>query len=52
VEDCLWELADNRVIEITLQKINRMGWWRAVIVGEPELDLSKASVAEVPVLCF
>jgi hypothetical protein len=40
-DDCLWNVVDGCVLEITLQKIDRMQWWRAVIQGEAEIDTQK-----------
>ena len=38
VEDCLWNLIDGKLLEITLTKVDTVQWWRAVVVGQPEID--------------
>lgn len=38
VEDSFWNLVDGKTLEITLCKVDQMQWWRAVVVGEPEID--------------
>ncbi|PRW45246.1 BOBBER 1-like [Chlorella sorokiniana] len=40
-DDCLWNLVDGRQLEVTLQKVDAMQWWRAVVKGEPEIDVQK-----------
>lgn len=39
-EDCFWNLADDN-LEITLQKINTMHWWKNVIKEDPEINTQK-----------
>ena len=41
VEDSFWTLEDNREISITLQKDNKMEWWKCVVVGDPEINTQK-----------
>lgn len=38
VDECLWNISDGSLIEITLQKADTMQWWKSVVVGEPEID--------------
>lgn len=40
VDDSLWVLDDGE-ITITLQKDNKMEWWKCVIVGDPEINTQK-----------
>lgn len=40
-DECLWNLADGRLLEISLAKSDRMRWWPAVLQGEPEINLQK-----------
>ncbi|CAL8468604.1 g8144 [Coccomyxa elongata] len=40
-EDCYWNISDGRVVEITLQKVDAMAWWKSVLKGEPEIDTQK-----------
>jgi hypothetical protein len=37
----LWNVLDGRVLEITLQKVDTMAWWKSVLSGEPEIDTQK-----------
>mmetsp|Transcript_2748 Transcript_2748/g.2909 ORF Transcript_2748/g.2909 Transcript_2748/m.2909 type:complete len:348 (-) Transcript_2748:157-1200(-) len=41
VDDCFWTLEDGREISISLQKDNKMEWWKCVIQGEAEIDTTK-----------
>jgi hypothetical protein len=41
VDDCTWSLGDEgdeRLVQITLQKVNQMEWWKCVCVGDPEIN--------------
>lgn len=40
-EDCFWSIEDGNSVNISLQKVNQMEWWRAVVRGEPEIDTQK-----------
>eukprot|EP01035_Chromulina_nebulosa_P019253 gene19253-25107_t len=40
VDDSLWTIEDGELI-ITLQKDNRMEWWKSVIIGDPEINTQK-----------
>jgi len=46
MEDSSWSVEDNpaddnRLVTITLTKVNGMEWWKSVIVGDPEIDTQK-----------
>mmetsp|Transcript_6690 Transcript_6690/g.9078 ORF Transcript_6690/g.9078 Transcript_6690/m.9078 type:complete len:321 (-) Transcript_6690:187-1149(-) len=41
VDDCFWSIADNKTVEIFLQKANAMEWWKSVVVGGPEINTRK-----------
>ena len=44
VDDCTWSLGDEgdeRLVQITLQKVNQMEWWKCVCVGDPEINTQK-----------
>merc|ERR1740136_222087 len=44
VDDCTWSLGDEgdeRLVQITLQKVNQMEWWKCVCVGPPEINTQK-----------
>jgi len=34
-------LEDQKLIVITLAKLNKMEWWKSVIKGDPEIDTGK-----------
>lgn len=40
VDDSLWTIEDNELC-ITLQKENRMEWWKCVCKGDPEINTQK-----------
>jgi hypothetical protein len=40
-DESFWNLIDGKSLEITLAKVDSMQWWKAVVVGEPEIDASK-----------
>lgn len=40
-EDCYWDLADGKVLEIALQKQNTMQWWKGVLKTDPEICTQK-----------
>mmetsp|Transcript_14115 Transcript_14115/g.18855 ORF Transcript_14115/g.18855 Transcript_14115/m.18855 type:complete len:328 (+) Transcript_14115:33-1016(+) len=47
VEECFWTLeedaAGNKEIVISLQKDNKMEWWKQAIQGDPEIDTTKVT---------
>ena len=46
VDDCTWSLGDEgdeRLVQITLQKVNQMEWWKCVCVGDPEINTQKVT---------
>lgn len=40
VDDSFWTLEDGDVV-LTLQKENKMEWWKCVLVGDPEINTQK-----------
>eukprot|EP01026_Neomeris_dumetosa_P038101 TRINITY_DN309_c0_g1_i4.p1 TRINITY_DN309_c0_g1~~TRINITY_DN309_c0_g1_i4.p1 ORF type:complete len:339 (-),score=70.23 TRINITY_DN309_c0_g1_i4:427-1377(-) len=40
-EECLWNLVDNKMVELTLVKVEGMNWWKCVIQGDPEINTQK-----------
>ncbi|KAK9840864.1 hypothetical protein WJX84_010210 [Apatococcus fuscideae] len=40
-EDCYWDLADGKLLEISLQKQNTMQWWKGVLKTDPEICTQK-----------
>jgi hypothetical protein len=40
VDDSLWQIDDGELV-LTLQKDNRMEWWKSVLVGDPEINTQK-----------
>jgi len=46
IEDSTWSVEDNatddnRLITVTLTKVNQMEWWKSVVVGDPEINTQK-----------
>uniref|UniRef100_A0A3B0MIG4 Nuclear migration protein nudC n=1 Tax=Theileria annulata TaxID=5874 RepID=A0A3B0MIG4_THEAN len=40
-DESIWTIVDNKVLQITLEKKNKMNWWPTVIKGHPEIDVKK-----------
>ena len=40
-DDCTWTLDSQREVNIHLEKMNRMEWWKNVVTHHPEIDTSK-----------
>lgn len=40
-DDSMWNVLDGKLLEVTLQKVDSMSWWRSIIKGEPEIDVQK-----------
>ena len=40
VDDSLWTVEDGELV-ITLQKDNKMEWWKCVLMGDPEINTQK-----------
>ena len=47
-EDCYWDLADGKLLEINLQKQNTMQWWKGVLKSDPEICTQKVRAARPP----
>lgn len=43
VDDSFWTLEDGEVV-ISIQKDNKMEWWKCVIKGDPEINTQKVCV--------
>lgn len=44
VDECYWN-CDGSAIEVTLQKKDRMSWWKTTVEGEPELNTRKVGTS-------
>ncbi|WCJ26956.1 Nuclear migration protein nudC [Euphorbia peplus] len=42
VDDCFWNLEDQKLISILMTKVDRMNWWKSLLKGGPEIDVQKA----------
>mmetsp|Transcript_54529 Transcript_54529/g.127449 ORF Transcript_54529/g.127449 Transcript_54529/m.127449 type:complete len:340 (-) Transcript_54529:86-1105(-) len=40
-DDCMWTLVDNKIVQITLEKLDAMKWWSAVMEGDVGIDTKK-----------
>lgn len=41
-EDCTWLLVDNKIIHISLEKVDQMKWWDNIIIGmDGDIDTKK-----------
>jgi len=41
IDDSFWNIVDGKAVELTLQKVNEMEWWRSVMVGDTEINTKK-----------
>jgi hypothetical protein len=41
VDDSVWTLEDGSTVALSLQKDNKMEWWKCVLVGDPEINTQK-----------
>lgn len=48
-DDSMWNLADGRMLELSLAKQDGMRWWPHVLRGEPEINIQKVQVPAVRV---
>lgn len=40
-DECMWNVSDGKLLEITLQKVGGMQWWRSIVQGQPEINAQK-----------
>lgn len=40
-DDCMWNLSDGQLLEVSLAKQDRMRWWPHVLKGEPEINIQQ-----------
>lgn len=40
-DDCMWTLVDNKIVQISLEKLDGMKWWSCVMQGDPGIDTKK-----------
>ncbi|EEF36399.1 protein BOBBER 1 [Ricinus communis] len=42
VDDCFWNLEDQRLVSVLMTKVDRLNWWKSLYKGGPEIDTQKA----------
>ena len=42
IDDCIWNLEDQKTVSVLLTKCDRMNWWKSLLKGGPEIDIQKA----------
>merc|ERR1711935_943074 len=43
VDECTWLLADGKDLVISLEKVNKMEWWGALMKGDPSINTRKVT---------
>ncbi|KAF9685599.1 hypothetical protein SADUNF_Sadunf03G0071400 [Salix dunnii] len=42
VDDCIWNLEDQKTVSVLMTKCDGMDWWKYLLKGGPEIDVQKA----------
>lgn len=43
IEECCWVMEDNRIIAVSIEKVNKMEWWSKLVVSDPEINTRKVN---------
>eukprot|EP00743_Colponemidia_sp_Colp-15_P000899 GILK01000992.1.p1 GENE.GILK01000992.1~~GILK01000992.1.p1 ORF type:complete len:317 (+),score=83.41 GILK01000992.1:53-1003(+) len=40
-DESYWTVVDNQAVQVNLEKVDQMKWWKCVVVGDPEINTQK-----------
>merc|ERR1712205_291363 len=40
-DECTWTIEDGNTIVVSMDKVDKMGWWTTIMDGDPEINTKK-----------